>query len=132
MASGHNSSTLRFPITSSTRYFDVAGRTRPDARLTSIRTSPRKRRPRRAQISCFACCQAVAKEMDVLALSGTLTPPREWLRSPPCGPNRLPILIDDSPVRSSLFYPNPLEQDGRARRLAVHGRFLDGLENLHA
>ena len=42
-------------------YFEVAGRTRPESRLTSISSSPSDRRPRRAHISSRAIFQAPAE-----------------------------------------------------------------------
>ncbi len=58
MASGVSKSARPFPITSSIRYFDVAGRMRPETRLTSIRAMPTPRRPRRAQMRALASCHA--------------------------------------------------------------------------
>ena len=57
-ARGISRSARCLPITSSIRYLDVAGRTSPETRLTSINAMPRPSRPRRAQMSALASCQA--------------------------------------------------------------------------
>ena len=57
--------------TSSIRYFEVAGSTRPASRLTSISARPSASRPRRAQISARASRQRV-RAVD-LSSSGVLS-----------------------------------------------------------
>ena len=59
-ASGTRRSARCLPITSSMRYLEVVGRTRPASRLTSIRARPSASRPRWAQISSRASAQAFA------------------------------------------------------------------------
>src|SRR5262245_19013314 len=57
IAIGQRSSTRRFPITSSIRIFDVAGRTSPTRRFTSISARPSARRPLCAAIRSRASAQ---------------------------------------------------------------------------
>ena len=58
MASGVNSSTRCLPITSSISHFVLAGRTKPAARLMSMRTSPIETERRCSQMSARASAQA--------------------------------------------------------------------------
>ena len=57
-ASVGSSSMRPLPTTSSIRYLESDGSTKPGARLTSISTSPSASRQRRAQMSARASCQA--------------------------------------------------------------------------
>ena len=58
-ASGHSRSARWRPMTSSISSFDVAGRTRPASRFTTISDRPSARRARRAQIRSRASRHAV-------------------------------------------------------------------------
>ena len=80
-ASGMSRSTFPFPMTSSIRYLEEAGRTRPAGRLISIRTRPSARRPRRAAISARVSFHAAAVSFFFFALSAAA--PRPPAASPP-------------------------------------------------
>src|SRR5262245_38402625 len=61
-ASGTRSSPRLFPMTSSMRYFEEAGRTSPASRPIAIMTKPRARRYRRAQTTSRASRQTTDQE----------------------------------------------------------------------
>ncbi len=89
IARSGSSSCFPFPMTSSIRYFDDAGRTSPARRLTSISASPTESRPRRAQTRSRASCHTSSSFSFFFFSSGftrasyTLAPCASRLPSPP-------------------------------------------------
>ena len=101
------------PITSSMRNFEVAGRTSPARRLTTIRTMPSARRPRRAQTSSRASRHTTPKVgFFFLGLVSQCVP-----------------LARCRTVPSTRTHANQV--DPLDRRLAVHPLGLDRLHDVH-
>ena len=87
IAIGSSSSWRPLPMTSSTRYFDEAGSTRPARRLISISTRPRASRWRCAQSSSRASRHAAEADTFFLPAAAVVGRTRRHRRSAaPCAP----------------------------------------------
>ncbi len=142
-ASGMSRSARPLPMTSSIRYLDVAGRTRPTTRLTSINARPSASRPLRARISARASRHAASAESFFLggpegsaARAASDRRPRaasdRGIRSPPLSPPGICSLLSRGALPLGLpdTAPRAAASPARSGRVARSLRSLALLDCL--